>query len=157
MAESFETRLLRWKFRFFPCYRGTGARVRYIAADYREVRLELPLTWRTYNYVGTIFGGSMFAAADPIYMIMLIKILGGGYTVWDKAGSIRFLKPGRSTLSGTFLVDEAATDEIVGSLERQRSIDRVFRVTLADAEGVPHAEIEKTIFIRKNRERTAEA
>ena len=151
MAESFRTRLLRWKFRVFPCYRGTGARVTYIASDFREIRVRLPLSWRTYNYVGTIFGGSMFAAADPIYMIMLIRILGDGYTVWDKAGAIRFLKPGRATLYGTFVVDESTTDEIVESLRTQRSIDRVFSVTLVDAEGVPHAEVEKTIFIRNNR------
>jgi acyl-coenzyme A thioesterase PaaI-like protein len=151
MPESLATRLLRWKFRAFPCYRGTGARVTYIASDFREIRLRLPLSWRTYNYVGTIFGGSMFAAADPIYMIMLIRILGEGYTVWDKSGAIRFLKPGRSTLYGTFVVDEAVTNEIVASLEDQRSIDRVFRVELVDADGEPHAEIEKTIFIRNDR------
>jgi acyl-coenzyme A thioesterase PaaI-like protein len=151
MAESFRTRLLRWKFRVFPCYRGTGAKVTYIASDFREIRMELPLSWRTYNYVGTIFGGSMFAAADPIYMIMLIRILGEGYTVWDKAGAIRFLRPGRSTLFGTFVVDETTTGEIVESLRARRSIDRVFTVTLVDAEGVPHAEVEKTIFIRNDR------
>jgi acyl-coenzyme A thioesterase PaaI-like protein len=152
MAESFESRLMRWKFRLFPCYRGTGARVRYVSADFREMRVEIPLSWRTSNYVGTIFGGSLFGAADPIYMLMLIHILGKGYTVWDKAGAIRFLKPGRTTLYGTFVVDEATTDDIVASLEHQRSIDRLFTVQLVDREGVPHAEIEKTIFIRKNRE-----
>jgi acyl-coenzyme A thioesterase PaaI-like protein len=150
MAESFESRLMRWKFRFFPCYRGTGARVRYVASDFREVRIEIPHSWRTYNYVGTIFGGSMFAAADPIYMLMLIRILGDDYTVWDKAGSIRFLKPGRSTLYATFVVDEAMTDEIVGSLREQRSVERMFHVRLVDGDGAAHAEIEKTIFIRRN-------
>jgi len=149
MAESFESCLMRWKFRLFPCYRGTGARVRYVAADFREIRVEIPLSWRTSNYVGTIFGGSMFGAADPIFMLMLIHILGDGYTVWDKAGSVRFLKPGRTTFFGTFVVDEATTGEIVASLETERSIDRHFRVDLVDADGVLHAEIEKTIFIKK--------
>jgi acyl-coenzyme A thioesterase PaaI-like protein len=53
-------------------------RVTYIAADWREVRIQLPLNWRTRNYVGTIFGGSLYGAVDPIYMIMLIKALGPG-------------------------------------------------------------------------------
>jgi len=151
MPESFETRLLRWKFRLFPCYRGTGARVTYIASDFREVRVRLPLSWRTYNYVGTIFGGSMFAAADPIYMIMLIRLLGEGYTVWDKTGSIRFLKPGRSTLHATFVVEQSATDEIVEALRHRRAIDRVFSARFVEEQGDAHAEIEKTIFIRNNR------
>ena len=39
MAESFRTCLYRWGFNFFPAYRGTGARITYIAADWREVRV----------------------------------------------------------------------------------------------------------------------
>ena len=55
-----------------------------------EVRVKLPLNWRTRNYVGTIFGGSLYGAVDPVYMIMLMKVLGRDYVVWDKAASIRF-------------------------------------------------------------------
>lgn len=68
---------------------GYGSPSDYIASDWRELHLKLPLTWRTRNYVGTIFGGSMFAALDPVYMVMLIKALGRDYVVWDKAATIR--------------------------------------------------------------------
>jgi len=64
------------------------------------VRIRLPLIWRTRNYVGTIFGGSLYGAVDPIYMIMLIKALGPDYIVWDKAATIRFLRPGREGGAG---------------------------------------------------------
>jgi hypothetical protein len=47
MAESFATRRMRWGFNFFPAYRGTGGRITYIAANFREVRIRLPLSWRT--------------------------------------------------------------------------------------------------------------
>ncbi len=87
MNESWHTRLRRWGFNFFPAYRGTGARFTYIAADWREVRIKLPLNWRTRNYVGTIYGGSMYGAVDPIYMVMLIQLLGPQYIVWDKAAT----------------------------------------------------------------------
>ena len=108
MPESWRTRLSRWGFNWFPAYRGTGARIAYVASDWREVRVRLPLNWRTRNYVGTIFGGSLYGAVDPIYMIQLIKALGPGYEVWDKAASIRFLRPGRSTLQATFRVEDAS-------------------------------------------------
>src|SRR6266540_456863 len=58
MPESWHTRWLRWKMKLFPAWRGTGATVTYIAGDFRELRVKLPLSWRTRNYVGTIFGGS---------------------------------------------------------------------------------------------------
>lgn len=83
----------RWGFNWFPAYRATGARIEYIAADWQEVRVRVPLNRRTRNYAGTIFGGSMYAAADPIYMVMLIKLLGPGYEVWDKAAAIRSAGP----------------------------------------------------------------
>jgi acyl-coenzyme A thioesterase PaaI-like protein len=142
---------MRWGFNLFPAYRGTGARVTYIASDYREVRVALPLSWRTRNYVGTIFGGSLYGAVDPIYMIMLIHILGPGYVVWDKAAAIRFLRPGRSMLSAHFVLDDAEIEEIRRRLESEPSVDRVYAVELKDAAGVTHAAVEKTVYIRKNR------
>jgi acyl-coenzyme A thioesterase PaaI-like protein len=149
MNESLNTRLRRWGFNFFPAYRGTGARITYIAADWREIKIKLPLSWRTRNYVGTIYGGSMYAAVDPIYMIMLIKLLGPDYVVWDKAASIRFRKPGKTTLYARFVVDEAETDAIKTALIEQEAIDRVYQIDLADRDGVVHASVEKTIYIRR--------
>jgi len=149
MPESFRTRLLRWRFNFFPAYRGTGARVAYIAGDMREIRIELPLSWRTRNYVGSIFGGSMYGAVDPMYMIMLIHCLGPDYVVWDKSATVRFLKPGRTTLHATFRIDDAELDAIRRELETKRSIDRVYTIDLVDAEGTAHAAVEKTIYVKK--------
>ena len=85
MRESFRTFLSRLRFNAWPCYRGTGGRVTFIAGDWSEVRVRLPLSWRTRNYVGTIFGGSIYGAVDPFYMIMLIHNLGPEYLVWVKA------------------------------------------------------------------------
>lgn len=154
MPESLHTRWLRWKFLLFPAWRGTGAKLTYIASDYREVRVALPLSWRTRNYVGTIFGGSLYASVDPMYMIMLIKILGRDYVVWDKAASIRFRKPGRSTLYATFKLDDEELDTIRELTKDGAPIDRVYHVDLADKDGVVHASIEKTIYIRRVKEKT---
>ena len=152
MPESGASRRLRWGFNFFPAFRGTGARVTYISGDFREVHVKLPLSWRTRNYVGTIFGGSLYGAVDPHYMIMLIKILGPGYVVWDKAATIRFRKPGRSTLFARFLIPDEEIAEIRRRLETEPSIDRVYKVDLTDADGVVHAAVEKTIYVRKKPE-----
>jgi acyl-coenzyme A thioesterase PaaI-like protein len=149
MPESLSSRMLRWKFNLFPAYRGTGARITYIADDTREVRLRLPLSWRSRNAVGTIFGGSMYGAADPIYMIMLIRLLGRDYVVWDKSAEIRFRKPGRTTLYATFRIDDAELSAIRDATAAGNPIDRVYTVDLVDREGVPHATITKTIYIRR--------
>ncbi len=109
-GESFTTRLMRWGINWLPAYRRTGAQITYIARDYCEVRVKLPLNWKTRNYVGTLFGGSMFGAVDGIHLVMLIKLLGSDYVVWDKASTIRFKQPGRGAIYARVTLDEPQLD-----------------------------------------------
>jgi hypothetical protein len=149
LSESWPTRLDRWKFNLFPAYRGTGARVSYIRHDWSEVRVTLPLSWRTRNYVGTIFGGSLYGAVDPIYMLMLLRRLGPEYVVWDKAATIRFRRPGRTRLTATFRLEPGLVAGIREELTRVPKLDRVFTVELVDQAGIVHAAIEKTIHVSR--------
>ena len=138
-----------WSFYLFGCYRGTGGRLKYIAEDWSDVRLELPLSWRTRNYVGTIFGGSIYSAVDPIYMLMLIRRLAPDFIVWDKAARIEFLKPGRETLHARLVINDAELAAIRTALDTPRSVDRTYVVELTDASGTVCARVEKIIYIRR--------
>jgi acyl-coenzyme A thioesterase PaaI-like protein len=149
LAESFRSRRFRWLCNLFPAFRGTGGRVTYVDAEFREVRVRIPLNWRTRNYVGTTFGGSLYGAVDPFYMIMLIHRLGPEYTVWDRSATIRFQKPGRSTLYATFTVSDDEIAAIRGALESAASVDRIYTIEIVDAAGVVHATVEKTVYVRK--------
>jgi len=148
VPESWRTRGLRWRFNWFPAYRGTGGRITHIAADWCEVRVRLPLNRRTRNYVGTIFGGSLYGALDPIYMIQLIQLLGPEYVVWDKAATIRFKRPGRSTLHARFRVTAEELDSIRSEVRAQGKCEREFTAELVDAGGVVHVTCQKLLSIR---------
>jgi acyl-coenzyme A thioesterase PaaI-like protein len=149
VPESWRSRLTRWGFNWFPAYRGTGARIEYVASDWKEVRIRLPLSWRSRNYVGTIYGGSLYGAVDPIYMIMLIiKILGPGYEVWDKAATIRFKKPGRSTLRAHFQLTDAELDAIKADVNRDGKTERTYVVELKDKDGNVCMSCEKLLSIK---------
>jgi len=148
MPESLRTRLRRYALNLFPAFWATGGRLVYISHDWREVRLRIPLSWRTRNYVGTMFGGSMYGATDGIHMVMLIHALGPGYVVWDKAATIRFKKPGRSTLYARFLLNDSDIDQLRETLAHQPSTERIFAVDLTGADGVVHATVERTIYVR---------
>jgi acyl-coenzyme A thioesterase PaaI-like protein len=149
MAESFRSRRFRWLCNLFPAYRGTGGRVTYVASDFGEVRVRLRLSWRTRNYVGTIFGGSLYGAVDPFYMLMLMFRLGPGYTVWDKSAAVRFVKPGRTALHARMVVDDEEISAIRSALETAPSVDRVYTVELADRDGTVCATVEKTVYVRR--------
>jgi hypothetical protein len=149
VKESWSTRGSRWLFNFWPCYRGTGARVTFIASDWSVIRVRLPLSLRTRNYVGTIFGGSIYASVDPFYMLMLIKRLGPDVIVWDKSAAIRFRKPGRSPLMAEFRLENEEIQSIRASLATTPKLDRTYVVKLLDASGEVHAEIEKVVQVRQ--------
>jgi hypothetical protein len=91
----------------------------------------------------------MYSAVDGIYMVMLIKALGKSYVVWDKSGTIRYRKPAKETLYAEFVLRDDVLDEIRAAAESQEKVDREFAVNLVDAAGTVHAEIGKTIQIRK--------
>src|SRR4030095_9967104 len=75
----------------YPPYFFSRTKVKSVSADWREVVVVLKKSLLTRNYVGTTFGGSLYAACDPFYMLMLIQILGiKDYIIWDKGASIDF-------------------------------------------------------------------
>lgn len=132
---------------FYPVYRRTGGRLIFISEDQKEAHVRLKLGWTTKNYVGTIFGGSMAAAADPIYMIQLIRLLGDNYVVWDKAANIRFLKPGTETLYMRFLI----TDDFIAAIKERVAQEKEFDIDLetawVDKTGKVYATVVKTLYI----------
>lgn len=136
---------------FYPPFRGTGAWVTFIADDWSEMRIKVPLSLRTRNYVGTIFGGSLYAGMDPHFMFMLMHRLGPDYLVWDKAASIRFRKPGRGTLTAVCRMPDAEVEEVRRILESQEKVDREYSVDLVGKDGVVHATVDKVVNVRKRR------
>lgn len=148
--ESLTTWFNRLRFNLYPAFRGTGAKVIYIAEDRRSIRIKLPLNWRTRNIYGTLFGGSLYSATDPLYAILVKIGLGPGYIVWDKAGAIRYRKPGRTTLYAECKVSDTELENLRQRLETESSIDLEYEIELADAEGVVHATVMKTIYVARN-------
>ncbi len=147
--ESLRSWIDRLRFNLYPAFRGTGAKVIYIAEDRRTIRIALPLNWRTRNIFGTLFGGAMYAATDPLYAILIKVGLGPGYIVWDKAGTIRYRKPGRSTLYAECSVSEGELADLRQRLEVEASVDLDYEIPLTDAGGVVHAVVMKTIFVAR--------
>jgi hypothetical protein len=145
--ESLKTWWFKTLMNWYPMYFGTGGKVLFWAADNQEVHLRLRRNIWTYNYVGTIFGGSMFSASDPFYMLMLLKLFGPGYVVWDKSAAIRFKQPGIKTLYAVLkLTDEEVLDIRKQVFENgEATID--FIVRWQDNAGAVYAEVTRHCYI----------
>lgn len=73
--------------------------------------------------------------------------LGKDVVVWDKAASIRYRKPGRSTLHADFTVDKGEVAAIRAALAESPELDRTYQVELKDSEGVVHTVVERTVYV----------
>ncbi|HJT53418.1 MAG TPA: DUF4442 domain-containing protein [Candidatus Angelobacter sp.] len=140
---------LKRRIRYYPPYLGAGVRVTHISHDFRTVNVEMPLRFYNKNYVGTHFGGSLYAMCDPFYMLMLMNILGPGYIVWDKAATIRFKRPGKGLVKATFNIPEEKIAEIRAAADSQPKVEPEFHVTVTDEKGDVVAEIDKLLYVRK--------
>jgi hypothetical protein len=140
--------LRRW-INLWPPFLGMGIRIQHIAVDMKAVDVEMKLRFWNANYVGTHFGGSLFAMTDPFYMLMLMANLGRDYIVWDKAATIRYRKPGKGTVRAEFRLSDSQIDDIREKLKTLPKCEPVFSVEVKDEAGVVIAEVEKVLHVRK--------
>jgi len=142
------SRALRRAVNFWPPFLGAGIRIKHIAADMKAIDVEMKLRWWNANYVGTHFGGSLFAMTDAFYMLMLMANLGRDYIVWDKAARIRYRKPGMGTVRAEFRLTDAQLDEIREKVKTLPKYEPTFKVEVKDEQGTVIAEVEKLLYVR---------
>jgi hypothetical protein len=140
-------RLFKILFNLSPVYRRTGGRLMKVTNDLKYVKIKLSLTYRTRNYVGTLYGGHMYSCVDGIYMVQLINILGDDYVVWDKSATIKFRKPGNQKLFAEFIIPDQLIEQIKTEISQLNEKDYILSVNLTDKEGLVYAEVEKVIYI----------
>lgn len=148
--ESWHSWSYRWLINLWPCYLGTGARITFLGSDWLSLRVKVPLTWRTRNAYGTHFGGSLYAAIDPLFVLMYRKVLGPEVEVWDKAATIQFKRPGRTPLFAELQLEAGELDLLRSALAEGLKVDRTYRVDLRDAQGQVHAVVEKVVHFRRS-------
>jgi len=141
--------MLRRILNLWPPFLFAGIHVTAIASDYRSARVELRMRPWNRNYVGTHFGGSLFAMTDPFWMLMAINALGRDYIVWDKAGAIEFVKPGRGIVRADFRLDDAVLDELRAATASGEKHLRWFDTDVVDQAGEVVARVRKQLYVRR--------
>lgn len=151
MIDTFELRqrFLEKMINFYGPFVGAGVKLQKMSKDFRHAKVSMKLTFYNKNYMGTQFGGSLYAMVDPWYMLMLIKNLGKDYIVWDKGATINFRKPGKGTVYAEFNLTDEHLVEIKKQLETVNKIDYIFKVEIKDDAGKLIADVDKVLYIRK--------
>lgn len=140
--------IYKYGFNLSPMYKRSTGKVFYASEDLMEVSVKIPISYKNKNYVGSIFGGSLFSATDPIFMIQLIQILDKDYVVWDKQASIKFKRPATQDAYVDFIFTKDEIETIKSRVEVEKEIDllKEIKITNKDA-SVVFAEVSKVIYI----------
>lgn len=147
---------LRLLINLWPPFLFTGIKSTWISPDFSEARVSLHARWYNRNYVGTHFGGSLFAMTDPWYMLLLLHRLGPDYLVWDRRAAIEFIAPGRGTVKADFRLSEERLAQIIDETRDGDKHLARFQIDVTDEAGELVATVDKTVYIRR-KPRTVEA
>jgi acyl-coenzyme A thioesterase PaaI-like protein len=146
--------LLRWM-SVYPPYLGAGVRVSLVGRSPLAFETRMKLRWWNRNYVGTHYGGSLYTMCDPFFMLILIAELGPEFTVWDKAATIRFRRPGRGEVRARFAIAPARVEEIRRQAQVDGKAEPSFTAQVVDAAGEVVAEVDKLLSVRLRRPEAA--
>ena len=145
LSPTTKMKLINW----WPPMLGTGITLRKIAKDMRRFEVDMKLRWYNRNLVGIHYGGSLYSMCDPWYMFILTANLGRGYVVLDKAANIRYLKPGKGTLTCIFEVSHEQTEQIKSEINQIGKKDYTFLCEVKNEEGEVICEVDKIEYVRK--------
>jgi len=139
---------LRRLVNLWPPFLFNSISVTQLAEDWSSATVRLRLRFWNRNYVGTQFGGNLFAMTDPWWMLLAIHRLGSKYLVWDKAATIDFIAPGKGDVYAHFVLEENAVEEMRAAAADGAKVLRWFEVDVKAADGTLIARVRKQLYVR---------
>jgi len=144
---------LRLGMNLWPPFLFAGIRVEEISPDYRYARVRMRLRPWNRNFFGTHFGGSLFAMTDPFWMLLAMNVLGREYVVWDQAGQIDFVAPGRGTVHARFELTDDHVEQLVAPTHDGGKALVWFGTEVVDDAGAVVARVRKQLYVRRKQPR----
>src|SRR3546814_16282669 len=126
---------LRRTMNLWPPYLAAGIKVLDIADDWTSASVRMRVRRFNANYFGTAFGGSLSSMSDPFYTLLATNQLGRDYLVWDTAGEIDFVSPGKGEIFGTYQISRAVAAEIRAEAAHGRTNIRRFKTDMTPTAG----------------------
>jgi hypothetical protein len=126
-----------------------GVRVEHIAPDCRAISVALRPRWYRFGLQAPHDGATLYAMVDPFFLWMMQRALGGDYLVWDKAGSIDVLAPGRGRVWARLDLRDDDLRHIQKMTDSGDKHLHLFVADIRDADGMMIARVEKMIYVRR--------
>ncbi|MEJ6979936.1 DUF4442 domain-containing protein [Pedobacter sp. P351] len=146
-------RALKWAMRFYPPFLIQGIWTQKFENEFRGVRVKICKNIFNTNYNRSIFGGTIFSAADPFYLILFYQILkkkGYNTKLWLKHATIDYVKPGNCNLYFSIHLTDENINEALHALDTSGKFIKVFPVKITNKAGAIYAVVHNEIYIKNH-------
>jgi acyl-coenzyme A thioesterase PaaI-like protein len=143
--------VLKWALRFYPPLLFQRIWVIRFEKNFRGVKVKVNKSLVNNNYNNSIFGGTIFAAADPFYALLFHQILthkGYKVRVWLKSAEIKYLKPGRTDLFLNINITEADIEEVEQVLNTTGKHTKAYPIEMYNKDGELCVSVSCEVYIR---------
>jgi len=143
--------VLKWALRFYPPLLLQRIWIVGFKKDFKGIRVKIAKSLLNKNYNDSIFGGTLFSAADPFFPVMFHQIfLHKGYKVvaWSKSAEIQFLKPAATTMHFELDIDDEEIIEAEAELNKSGKYIRLHPVNILDKYNDICATVKVEVYIR---------
>lgn len=148
-------RQVKWLLNLFPPWLVQGIRFVELSPDFHHAIVRVRRGVLTGNLNGSTFGGTIFAALDPVCAILYWQLLahrGVRVQAWLRGASIRYTNPATTALTLRFEISPSDLGDAVAALEREGRFARIHHVVARDAAGNVCAEADTEVYLRLPRE-----
>jgi acyl-coenzyme A thioesterase PaaI-like protein len=142
---------LKWAMRFYPSLFFQRIWVIKFEKGFKGVIVKINKSILNRNYNNSIFGGTIFSAADPFYPVLFHKVLSNkGYNIvaWSKAAHIHFFKPALTNLYFTITISEEVIADCEQELNNAGKYAKVHPIDIYDKNGQLCVTVFNEIYVR---------
>jgi hypothetical protein len=142
---------LKWAMRFYPPLFFQRIWIRRFHPGFKGVDVTIKPSLLNRNYNSSIFGGTIYSAADPFYAVLFDQVFrrkGYRTRVWLKAASIEYIRPGRSQLSFSLTLQEDEIERAKQALDIDGKYIAQHVIDIRDKSGVQCAAVKHEVYLR---------
>jgi acyl-coenzyme A thioesterase PaaI-like protein len=144
-------KVLKWAMRLYPPLLVQRIWVQVFDKGFTGVSVKISKSIFNKNFNNSIFGGTIFSAADPFYALLFHQVLqrrGYKVRVWLKSAQIQYLKPGRTNLYFNIHITEEEIAEAEQVLKTVGKFVKAYPVEMYDKDGVLCVTVINEVYVR---------
>ncbi|QEC80118.1 DUF4442 domain-containing protein [Mucilaginibacter ginsenosidivorax] len=144
-------RVLKWAMRLYPPLLLQRIWVVSFYEGYKGVEVKIKKSFLNNNYNNSIFGGTLFAAADPFYPLLFYQLFtkkGYRLKVWSKSATVKYLKPASTDLHFKVMLGDAEIAEAEDILKKVGKYTGHHPIDIYDKDGEICVSLMNEVYVR---------